>query len=260
MIKFILLSNLDLKDVNPMECGEEYCATNFRAGPTSRQYYLLHYVFSGSGTFKTNNEEHIVSKGQIFVIHPFEVVQYRADPADPWHYCWVGFESSLDLPILDKCTVIDIPQVEHIFNAIKDSEQIEHHKELFICGKIYELLSVIEQPEVKTASRTDEYIKKSKQYIDINFMHDITVEEMAKNLNINRSYFSTIFRKHYGKSPQQYLIDVRLENAAELITKHGYSISDAAMSSGYKDVFNFSKMFKQKFGMSPSYYAYRREK
>lgn len=243
-----------------MECGEEHCATNFRAGPTSRQYYLLHFVFSGRGKFFTGNNIYPVSKGQIFVMHPFEVVHYHAEPTDPWYYSWVGFEMSIEVPELDNNSILDIPQAEHLFNLMKNVDQIGAQKELYLCGKIYELLSMIDQPKVLKKSKTDDYVKKAKQFIDINYMHSITVDQIASDLNINRSYFSTIFRKHVGKSPQQYLMDVRLENAAELVSNHNYSISDAAMSSGYTDIFNFSKMFKQKFGISPAYYAKRRKK
>lgn len=258
-MSYILLSNKNFKDINPMECGKEYCATNFHAGPTSRQYYLLHFIFSGKGTFVTKNNEYTVSKGQIFIIHPYEVVQYDTDPSDPWHYCWVGFEMSIDVPELNNCSVLDMSQAENIFYSIKNTDQMGSQKELYICGKIYELLSMLEQPKIAMKSKADEYIKKAKQYIDINYMHIITVEQIAKDLSIDRSYLSTIFRRYMGRSPQQYLIDVRLENAAELITNYGYSISDAAMSSGYSDIFNFSKMFKQKFGLSPAFYAKKRK-
>jgi AraC-like DNA-binding protein len=258
-MRSILLSNLNLKDINPMECGEEYCANNFQAGPTSRQYFLLHFIFSGTGTFFTKDKEYTVSKGQIFIMHPFEVVHYRAEPSDPWHYCWVGFEMSIDAPVLKSSSVIDIQQAEHIFSSIRNADQVGTHKEFYICGKIYELLSMFEQVEILKKSKADEYIRKAKQYIDINYMHQITVEQIANDLNIDRSYFSTIFKKYMGKSPQQYLIDVRLENAAELISNYDCSISDAAVGSGYFDIFNFSKMFKQKFGVSPAVYAKKRK-
>lgn len=260
VMKMIFLANKNLKDINPMECGEEYCSPDFYRGPTSRQYYLLHYIFEGKGTFRTNSNKYTVTKGQIFVMHPYEVVYYYADPSNPWHYCWIGFEMSIECSVINNNSIVDIPQAEHIFNLIKNADNIDNQRELYLCGKIYELLSMLEQPKVSKRSLTLEYAKKAKQYIDINYMHPISIAQIAKDLNINRSYFSTIFRKHIGKSPQQYLLDVRLENAAELIANHNCSVSEAAISSGYPDIFNFSKMFKNKFGVSPSYYAKKRKR
>ena len=250
----IYLTNKNLKDINPTECGEECCAHDFQAGPTSRQYYLLHYVFSGKGTLQAGGKKFEVTKGQIFIIHPFEMVRYYVDKDDPWHYAWVGFELSFENEQLGDNYVIDLPQSEHIFNAIKNTMSVESDKTLYVCGKIYELISMLQTPETITRSCVERHVEQAKQYIDINFRNPISIEQIAEDLNINRSYFSTIFRRCLGKSPQQYLIDVRMENAAELIVNYGYKASDAAQSSGYEDIFNFSKMFKQRFGVSPSQY------
>lgn len=254
MLRYILLTNKHLGDINPMECGEEDCAPDFHTGPTSRQYYLLHFIFKGSGAFTVNDKEYRLSKGQIFILHPYEITKYRADPDDPWHYCWIGFETTLDIPLLKDNYLLDFPKAEHIFRALKDSDMIDREKEYYICGKIFELFSMLQQKPY-SKSKASEYIIKAKNYIDTNYVNPITIEQLANDLNINRSYFSTAFRKHLGRSPQQYLVDVRLDKAAELIANYGYSISAAAMSSGYTDIFNFSKMFKQKFGVSPTAYA-----
>ena len=252
-MNMILLKNKGFKDINPIECGEEYCSSTFRAGPTSRQYFLLHFVFSGKGTFFTEKNEFAISKGQMFVMHPHETVRYNADPKEPWHYCWVGFEKSFNTPVLDSSSVISLHRAEHIFNAIKDSEQMGSQKEIYIAGKIFEMISIVEQSSFES-NKSYEYVRRAKQFIDINYAKNINIESIADELNINRSYFSSIFRRYEGKSPQKYLIDIRLANAAELISNHGYSVSDAASVSGYSDIFNFSKAFKSKYGVAPSHY------
>lgn len=254
-MKLIVIADRKLNDVNPTECGVECCPAYFFRGPTSRRYYLLHYVFSGRGTLWVGDKGYPVSPGQIFIIHPYEMVRYSADPQDPWYYCWVGFELYFDVLELRNNYILTLPEAEPIFEALKDADQKGPQKELFICGKIYELLSLLGQPPAPELSRAEEYVRLAKQYIDFNYPQDITIEKVAEELHISRSYFSTIFRKYMGKSPQQYLVDVRLENAAELISNYGYNVSDAAMSSGYTDIFNFSKMFKRRFGISPSAYA-----
>ena len=82
----------------------------------------------------------------------------------------------------------------------------------------------------------------------------LSVAGIAEKLNINRSYLCTVFKQHTGRSPQQYLLDVRLSHAAELMTLYGESITVAANSVGYHDICLFSEMFKKHFGVSPREY------
>ena len=252
----ILLVNKNFKDINPLICGEEVCKPGHSFGPASREYYLLHYVFSGKGRYKVNGKCYSVAKGQIFIIHPYQFTQYEADSITPWHYCWIGFQCSLALPELLQNDVISVPEVEHIFHAMKESNHIEQAREFYICGKIYELFALLDKKNNRPQNKTYEYILKAKNYIDSNYVNQISVESIAASLNLDRSYFSTAFKKHTGKSPQRYIVDFRLEKAAELMAVHNYKPGEAALSAGYTDIFNFSKMFKRKFGLSPTEYCH----
>ncbi len=254
MIKEVLLRDYPFKDIKPLLCGEEKCRNGHAFGPATRPYYLLHYVLSGKGRFESSRGSYNVKQGEIFVIHPFEVTYYEADQKEPWHYCWVGFE--LDLPIrtcLEE-DVISLPQAEYIFKAIKESDLIETGREFYICSKIYELLIQVEDRKRENKEAVSIYIDKAKNYIMANYMKPITIEGLAEKLGLERSYFSNIFKKKMGKSPQAYLVEFRLTKAAELMGLYDYKPGEAATSVGYHDLFNFSKMFKKKFGISPTEY------
>ena len=73
-------------------------------------------------------------------------------------------------------------------------------------------------------------------------------------LVINRSYFSSLFNDKIGIPPKEYLIRYKLEIAAELMTKENKSISLSAFSVGYNNIYNFSKVFKKYYGVSPRTY------
>lgn len=252
----ILLLNRGLQSVNPRELGEEWCSPDFRMGPSYRPYYLLHYVLGGRGVFQIGRQTVPAAKGQLVILRPFEVMNYAADPADPWHYVWLGFETTLDIPVLHSRTLVDLPQAEHIFNAMKNADSIRIDCEYFVCGKIYELLTLLQQIAAPVKNRTVDCVYKVRDYLDTNFDRPISIEELSESVNLNAGYLSTVFRKYVGRSPQQYLIDVRLEHAASLLAG-GSDVGGAAVASGYPDVYHFSKMFHKKFGLSPSDYARR---
>jgi AraC-like DNA-binding protein len=97
-----------------------------------------------------------------------------------------------------------------------------------------------------------QYCIKAADYIQANYQSHITIDGIAKNLGIDRRYFSRIFTKYIGVSPQKYLVDYRLEKAKMLMSTGAYSVSEVAASVGYDDIFAFSKIFKKKYGVPPS--------
>ena len=251
----IMIVNRGYRDINPRSCGEERCLPGHCYGPAVREHYLLHYVVSGMGTFRARGELFHLRPGQAFVILPGETTTYQADGSIPWFYRWVGFEAGIELPPLLQQPVLDIPQGGRIFAAMMDSAALHSGRELYLCGRIYELLSLLCGPSPDLPAQ--DYVLRAKNYMESNYMNEITVSQMAKFLGLDRSYFSSLFRAQTGSSPLNYLIDVRLQRAAELIAVYGYRPGEAAAGAGYRDSCNFSRMFKRRFGVSPSAYEKR---
>lgn len=251
--KDIMIENAGLKDINPLICGEEVCAPEHSFGPARREYFLLHYVFSGAGVFYTKRGKFSVKKGQIFVVKPYENTFYMADEKDPWHYAWVGFEATEQLGELLEEDVLDAPSCAHIFKSLINCD-LQAGREWFVCAKVYELFSQIENSQHQPRNRTAQYVRMAQNYIESNYVQNLRVDSLAASLNLDRSYFSQIFKRHTGKAPQQYIVDFRLEKAAELLTVQNLSPGEAGRQVGYNDIFNFSRMFSRKFGVPPSQY------
>ena len=100
-------------------------------------------------------------------------------------------------------------------------------------------------------------IQPSVDYIHENYKKgDLTIKEIAEKSFMTEVYFRKLFKQEYGISPQKYIIDLRLQNAAGLIATGYYSLQEVAAMSGYRDYRYFSVEFKRKYGVSPSEYAY----
>ena len=252
----IFIENKHLYPVNPVDCGEEYCMPSHSYGPAVRNYYLLHYVCEGYGVFIKNKISYHIKPGQIFVINPDESTYYIADQSSPWHYIWVGFTSSILMPeiIESNAYIDDTKNFKEIFTAMLSSNSLSNGREEFICGKLCELLSYLynysmQEPEVPLV------IRQAINYIQTSYMNNLSIIEIADLLHLNRCYFSSLFKRYIGASPQQYLNDYRLKQAALLIKAYGYKPGEAAASTGYSDICNFSRMFKRKYGISPEKYG-----
>ena len=238
-------------DINPAQFGYEICSPSKSFGPAVRYIWLLHYVVSGKGFFRSEGKEYPVSAGQVFVIKPMVETYYEADDKDPWQYIWIGFfagNSSLTNAL--QKPIITIPGIGKVFEDMRRCQSLENGKTAFLASRIWEIISLVMDSEKQNI----DYAEKVLHCLNSEYMGDISIQSLADRLNLDRCYLSTAFKKKYGISPMHYLMNLRLETAAELMVKHGKSPSIAAMSVGYPDIYNFSKMFKKKFGCSPRQY------
>lgn len=246
-----IVPNCGYAGFNPVQLGQEDCAPGYGYGPAVRTHWLLHYVTSGCGTFTREGVTYPVGAGQIFVIPPYLETYYAADTGNPWHYIWIGFTADGALPEVFSQPVLLCPEAGSLFREMLSCRQLKSGKSAYLAGCLWQLTSLLlEQGQSK-----GDYVDMALAYIHAEYMHPISVQELAQRLGLNRSYFYSLFLERTGLPPSQYLIRLRLGKAAELMAKLGESPSVAAASVGYEDIFHFSKLFKKHYGISPRAYA-----
>lgn len=241
--------------IDPVQFGYEDCECGHSFGPAVREYWLVHFVVSGTGIYRNGERTYSLRKGDMFTIAPREETFYKADDKDPWSYIWIGFSSMCDNDIANVFSEkMRCPDAERIFLSMKRADEMISGRNIFLCGKILELMSLI--IESKSDKKLDaSYVDRAVEMIRTEYTNDLTVEKMASRLNLDRSYFSVIFKRKIGVSPKQYLLSHRMNTAAMLLRDRGISVTVTANSVGYSDVYIFSKMFKRYFGVSPTEYA-----
>lgn len=98
----------------------------------------------------------------------------------------------------------------------------------------------------------DERLVKVKQYILRNFMNRIEMSRLAEIAGLNPVYLGAFFKKTNGCTIKQYITRIRINNAENLLSTGGYSVSEAAARSGFDDLFYFSKVYRAYKGYAPS--------
>ncbi len=90
-------------------------------------------------------------------------------------------------------------------------------------------------------------------YFETHYSEKISLDQIAENMYLSPFYLSKIFKSEVGDTPIRHLIDIRLEKAKELL-ESGFtgSIQEVAAAVGYEDAYHFSKLFKKRYGISPS--------
>jgi len=111
-------------------------------------------------------------------------------------------------------------------------------------------ISTEEYPKVYLYRR----IVQAKLYIDSNYAERIGIDNISDEAHFSKYHFIRLFREIYGTTPHQYLKNVRIMRAQQIL-KEGKSISDACFSVGFDSLSSFSGLFKKIIGQSPSSYA-----
>jgi len=246
-----IVVNCGYAGMNPVQFGYESCAPGHFFGPAVRTHWLLHYVVSGFGTFQRDGTVHQVGPGKIFVIPPYLETYYQADRERPWDYIWIGFTTDGALPEIFSKPVISCPEAGEVFDEMRRCRGYENGKSAYLSACLWKLTGIL----LESGKQKADYIDKALSCIHSEYAAGLTVQGIADRLNLDRSYFSTIFTQRVGIPPRDYLRKYRLNRAAELMTVYGEKPSTAAASVGYDDLFHFSKSFKQHFGLSPREYV-----
>lgn len=244
------VNNEGYQGLNPVQFGYEKCGSGHSFGPAIRAYWLIHFVVSGFGIFKIEDKEYHISPGEMFIIPPFIETYYQADSDNPWDYIWIGFTVKNTLPKPLPHT-IKCPEAMEIFEKMKMCEEFSDGRSAFLSARLWDLFALI----LGKQNNRNDYVKMAQGIIHTEYMNGITVNDIANRLKLDRTYFSVLFKRKLGTSPKQYLLGYRMSVAASLISDKNVSVSVAAISSGYSDIFTFSKMFKKHYGLSPTDYA-----
>lgn len=92
------------------------------------------------------------------------------------------------------------------------------------------------------------------RYIDAHFREELTLDDLAGQAGLARSYFSAAFKRAQGMTPWDYLTSKRIDCAIALMVKEGKSVTAAATQSGFNSTVNFNRAFRKYTGKTPTEY------
>ena len=92
-----------------------------------------------------------------------------------------------------------------------------------------------------------------RNYINNNFNENLNLDLFSRIRFVSKYHLLRLFKRYYGQTPNQYLIDKRIEKAKEYL-KNGLSISETCYQVGFESLSSFSSLFKRKTGFTPRAY------
>lgn len=137
------------------------------------------------------------------------------------------------------------------------SRGFENH-DLLILGALFELLGTIyslhHYTENSKVSANEKKFKPLLEFIENNYMHPITLKEMAQISCMSTSHFATVFRSFFGETPMEYVNSYRIERACLFLTNTSLSVTEITYRCGFNDSAYFVKVFKKYKSMTPKKY------
>ena len=266
-------------DLSIYRCGyEKRCPLQIKQYISmyeSGGHYLFCYIISGRGVLRIEKEPsclHALSEKTGFLIGPEE--NSEVSPDGEWEYVWVEFgglraEEYVSMSGLSSDQPVYFPEDprggDELFSSMMELVRSEEECPLRTTGYLYLFMdSLIRTSKFRrqaTEGRTsEEYVEGAVRYIKQNYFRHISVEELARQCWLDRSYFGKVFKSITGQSPQRFLISFRMERAAAELTASNAPIGDVGASVGYPNLLHFSRAFKGVYGMSPREYRQQYKK
>lgn len=247
---------------------KSYCEPGWHTRLRVYDHYLIHYILSGKGTYYPPSGTYPVKKGDLFLISPDEAIHYLADLDDPWTYYWFGFNGNEAFNIMKLCGFSDTspvlhhgddPQLVNLLHKLAYPECSGLSREYELLGYLYKVFSLfIEKHPQVIISNKEQYLSHAVEYIQLRYSDsDLTVNDIANYVGIDRTYLYRIFNDFFNQSVQDYLQQFRLNKASSLLMFSNASIELVASSCGFENAAYFSTVFKKHFLISP--FQYRKQ-
>jgi len=227
--------------------------------------YQISYITKGKGILETRDKSYQIKSGTAFMILPGQWHRYKHDPSTGWDEYYIGFHGSYISQILNQPFFRNSGNtfiVGHnitLLNSFKDIlEKVKGEHPGYqqqTAGRIMnilgEIIAVVKNQEFE-GKEIEKRIREAQFDIRERLDQAINLEVFAQRYQMSYSYFRKLFKTYTGLSPAQYHLQLRLQKARDLITSTNKSVKEIAFSLGFESQFHFSKIFKKKFGFSPS--------
>lgn len=159
-------------------------------------------------------------------------------------------------------------QGKKILDILRELSELENHKtEFYVYDVLVRLTSLwlalcksVEMPGKTAETATAERMRKMLRYLSEHYAEEISLENLAASANISKSECARCFNESLGTTPYNYLIELRLAKAADLLENSDMPVGEIAADVGFHQLSYFGKVFREKAGCSPREYRRRKEK
>ena len=257
------------RDLYPIAAGFYPDAANHHMARQQHDSHLLIYCTEGKGWLTTANTRFTVSPGQILSLPAGMAHRYGADRDKPWTIYWIHFRGELSeqygdfaqpfspvIPIGLQLNLISDFQALFALQKEGYSKRASRHCACLLKQMLSLIALLAERHSPQQGRQID--LGQIQTTMQKHLAAGLDLEALAASTNLSKYHFTRKFKKLTGRSPIQFFIHLKMQQACRLLDTSDASIKQVAAATGYADPYYFSRLFKQTIGLSPS--AYRQER
>lgn len=260
---FARTSLLHLQEIGELEARRTH--TSSRSG---LQSFLFFTVIDGAGSLKYGEKEYKLGAGDCVFIDCHNPYSHTTDPEHLWTLRWVHFYGPQMSSIYNKYCErggrpVFTPDDSTPFFSIWDqlmrvAGSADYMRDMKINAALAELLVLVMaeswHPEDHVTAKKKASVANVKDYLDREYASKITLDGLSTQFYINKYYLTKVFREQYGQSITNYLLNVRITKAKQLLRFSSKSIEEIGLEVGLGAPHYFSQTFKSVEGVPPSKY------
>ena len=248
---------------NPRHPNHHYF--EYSKGRILEEFQLI-YIVQGGGIFESKSfGKTTLREGSMVFLFPGEWHRYKPFKKTGWTEYWMGFTGKFGKhllkhnylnpqhPILQIGHNEEVIRLYHQIFRLFQEETIGYQQH--VSGVALHLLGVASSIKAKKGKRIghiEKIIARSKLILLEKAFTQITPEEVAESLNISYSWFRKLFKTYTSFSPKEYIIELRITRARQLLLTTNKPIKEICNELGFNSQYHFCKLFKKKTNLSPT--------
>jgi AraC-like DNA-binding protein len=254
----------------PLNTPEDHLFT-WKEGRQHKDYYIL-FVVKGRGYYQyMKGKKYVLTPGTAVLICPGVKHRHRPDPKTGWEMLSIGFNGAVASKM-----VKDFFESDELVFELPDPEAFEHFirhtinifidapldyplsaggQIVALLGRLYEMAQ-----HLKLKKHVRFPIQKARNYILKHALEDIDFTKLAREMGTSESTFRRSFIKLMNMGPLQFQIDLRLKYACRLLETTALPVAEISLRAGFSRITYFSRLFSQRFKVSPREYRVKNKR
>ncbi|MCQ6561494.1 helix-turn-helix domain-containing protein [Paenibacillus mendelii] len=219
------------------------------------------------GDIQIGGTSYPLHRQKVFILAPDTAFKLRLRRADSADYYYIRFhalqaaEQNIFVPATLNCPdELSVSHFSLLIERLDEMERKQHSGNGWDAMKANILFQELLGALFKDANHghkqdVNQALTLTMEYMEQNYRLNISRKQLAEMVGISEDYYSRAFKKQAGKSPMEYLAEIRVNQAKQSLLLSGDSFRSIAQSVGFSDEFYFSRKFKATTGRSPTSYV-----